>query len=146
MMPAVIFGTVHWNPAAGDTTNVLAPAINAFCAARRGARISRPVDLGEAAPAVGRESTYWSALAALEAGQEQAALDAVVKGLTGLGERRFDELRWRLAAVGAAAAAKVGDEAKGRELAAEARRSLDAVRLRGRRSSRSTEIGRTSFI
>ncbi len=123
-----IFGTVHWNPAAGDTTNVLAPAINAFCAARRGARISGPVDLGEAAPSVGRESTYWSALAALEAGQEQAALDSVVKGLTGLGERRFDELRWRLAAVGAAAAAKVRDEAKGRELAAEARRSLDAVR------------------
>jgi tetratricopeptide (TPR) repeat protein len=122
------FRTVTWNPEAGDTMNVLAPAIDAFCAARRGVRISGRVDPGRAAPSVVLESAYWGALAALEAGRGQAALDAVVKGLTGLGERRFDELRWRLAAVGAVAAVKVGDGAKGRELAAEARRSLNAVR------------------
>ena len=107
----------------------VAPAIGAFCDGRR----RRPaVALPAAPPAADRtllrERHYWLASAALERGNAAAAMIEVKQGLTLLGTLPNDELRWRLAAVGAVAARMTGDEKAMADFTAAAKASLGRVR------------------
>jgi tetratricopeptide (TPR) repeat protein len=105
----------------------LVPALQDFCRTRSGgappALASPEID-----PVLTRERHYWRAAAALRRQEWTAALGESTEGLRKLGALSNDELRWRLAAV-AAAAAKRLSEPRAPELAATARQALE--RLRG---------------
>jgi tetratricopeptide (TPR) repeat protein len=115
---------------ATDSAAVLTPALQRFCQAQRGGRLSHPAGrLAEDADrAVARERQYWIAAAALEAGDAGAAADAVQRGLSLLGDLPNDELRWRLCAVGEAAARRRGDAHAAAPLGTNARESLTRLR------------------
>ena len=123
-----VLSGMTWHPEVGDVANTIGPAVNEWCATRLGSRGIRAVSFGNLAPAVARELAYWQALTALERGQARAALDHANRGLSALGRLPFDELRWRLAAVGAAGAAQSGDELKRRELVDIATAALSRVK------------------
>jgi tetratricopeptide (TPR) repeat protein len=111
------------------SARLLTPAIGVFCESRQ----KRPVSPLEpprrdADPSFVRERDYWVGAAALERGDGAAALAAVNHGLTLLGNLSNDELRWRLAAVGAVAASISGDEKAMTEFTATARTSLGRMR------------------
>ena len=98
---------------ATDSAAVLAPALQRFCQARTGRRLSPP---GPALTAdvdhpTARECQYWRAVAALQSGDAALAAVEAERGRALLGNLGNDELRWRLAAVTAAAARKRGDTA-----------------------------------
>jgi tetratricopeptide (TPR) repeat protein len=110
-----------------DAGSVIGPAIRDFCAAR----LRRPaiqVDVEGAGPVEARERHYWLAAAALERGDFAAALDTASRGLQALGSLPLDELRWRIAAVGAAAADGQGDQVRRAGMAEIARNVLDKLR------------------
>ena len=116
---------------ANDSAAGLAPALQRFCQARSGHKVAGvlappPADLDRA---VARERQYWAAAAALHAGDFVSAATEVQQGLSLLGDLPNDELRWRLATLGAGAARRRGDTTAAAPLAASARDSL--ARLRG---------------
>jgi tetratricopeptide (TPR) repeat protein len=120
--------TVEWSEAPG-TVGVLGPAVAALCAARTG-RKAVAIDEGAGVdPAAARERAYWLAAAAQDRGDGRTALEAADRGLARLGSLPFDELRWRLAAVAAAACSRVGDSIRGAEMAGIARTSLEKLKL-----------------
>jgi hypothetical protein len=118
----------HADKVASDSAGALAPAVGAFC----GARLRRPVDLGQPAPgtdpSVARERRYWTAFAALEAGNVAQAASEAAAGLAALGNVPNDELRWRLAAIGKLAADAGKDSARAGHFDATSRAALDRVR------------------
>ena len=71
---------------------------------------------------------YWLAVAALLSGNATTALEEARSGLALLTHVKNDELRWRLAIVGAAAAQRLGTTDRAAELAADA--DAATVRLR----------------
>jgi tetratricopeptide (TPR) repeat protein len=114
--------------AATDSAGALTPALASFCAARlgRSSRVSDPAPGTD--PSVVRERRYWTAAAALERGNVEAALREVDAGLAALGTLPNDELRWRLAAVGRAAALSGNDARRASEFETIARTALDRLR------------------
>jgi len=112
---------------AGDWTSALAPVLGDFCRAPSGRRAP-----GDAPPNAGaslmRERQYWVAAAALRRHDAGSALRGATRGLESLGGLPNDELRWRLAAVAAAAARDAGDRETAERMAATARAALDRLR------------------
>ena len=123
-----ILSSETWDPSAGDSANTIGPAMNHWCAVRLGRRFSKAPSFGQLAPAVTRELAYWQAVTALGMGQGRAAVDHASRGLAALGGLPFEELRWRLAAVGSAGAADAGDEQRRREFADIAAAALSRVK------------------
>jgi eukaryotic-like serine/threonine-protein kinase len=114
--------------AAGGAAGALAPAIADFCAARMGRRATIPDVPSQPEPATARERHYWRAAAALQRDDARASLDEAIQGLTQLGALPNDEMRWRLAAVGAVAARRSGDAKRAADFDAAARRALAQLR------------------
>jgi serine/threonine-protein kinase len=112
--------------AAGAAYALVSP-IGDFCTARLGRRASTLDASADVDPSLARERHYWRAAAALQRQDAKAALAEATQGLNALGTLSNDELRWRLAAVGALAAKRLGD-AKSAELDATAGRALEQVR------------------
>jgi tetratricopeptide (TPR) repeat protein len=116
-----------------DSVSVMAPVLLDYARAR--ARIpagaSRPPAAAaeaDAAPSLVRERQYWQAAAALARGRAAAALAEAERGLSLLGEISNDELRWRLASLGAVAARSLGQADKARAMQASAREALARLR------------------
>ncbi len=117
----------------GSSVGALAPAVYAFALASVGqasaAERAEQVATGrEVAPVFARERQYWLAAAALQRGDARLALARAEQGLTALGARANDELRWRLAAVGAAAARQVAAPEAETAMTATMRQALDGLR------------------
>ena len=95
------------NPASQTgSARALAPAIVSYCAARidgPGSPVAAAVGATDR-PAIAREVHYWAATAAFERKTYRDALAEARQGLDQLEGIPNDELRWRLAAVGALAA------------------------------------------
>ncbi|HJQ63009.1 MAG TPA: tetratricopeptide repeat protein, partial [Burkholderiales bacterium] len=109
---------------------LVAPAIGSFCDARM-KRPSQAVDnrpFRDVDPTFLRERQYWRGAAALERGDAAAALHEVKEGLALLGAVSNEELRWRLAAVGAVASAASGDDKLAAEMLSSARAALNSVK------------------
>jgi hypothetical protein len=106
----------------------LAPALADFCSARLGRRSTMPDPPSQPEPATSRERHYWRAAAALQRNDARLSLDEASQGLTQLGTLSNDELRWRLAAVGAIAARRSGDAKRAADLDTAARRALAQLR------------------
>ena len=91
-----------------DVPGILGAAIARFCQARAGRRVSEgPVQTVDAG--LRREQYYWIALSALQLRDWPFALSEAQAGLDLLARKPNDELRWRLAAVGAVAARELGN-------------------------------------
>jgi tetratricopeptide (TPR) repeat protein/predicted Ser/Thr protein kinase len=115
---------------ATDSAALLTPALQRFCHARMAHRLA-----GAAAPVpndvdrtTARERQYWIAAASLQTGDAATAATEAQRGLSLLGSLPNDELRWRLAAIGAAAARRRGDAAMAATLSTIARDSLTHLR------------------
>jgi tetratricopeptide (TPR) repeat protein len=116
-----------------DAVSTMVPVLIEFARARL--RLP-PRALGQAAaaadpsgsPSFVGEWYYWRAAAALERGRSDNALAGAQRGLTRLGELPNDELRWRLAAVGAAAARSLGQADTDRAMRASAQEALARLR------------------
>ena len=115
-----------------DSVSIMAPVLLEFAQARlrhppRGPR----QDTAAAGPSdrslVG-EWNYWRAAAALERGRAADALAGAQRGLARLGELPNDELRWRLAALGAAAARSLGQAETDRAMRVSAQEALARLR------------------
>ena len=127
-VPALV-ERVRRDDSAQVSARMLAPAIGAFCDARRKRPPSALAPAApDADPTLARERHYWLAAAAMDRGDATAAMTEVRRGLTLLGDMPNDELRWRLAAVGAVAARMTGDEKAMADLTASAKAALDRVR------------------
>ena len=113
-----------------DSATVLAPALQRFCAARLGRRAAGPLPpaASDADQVAARERQYWLAAAALRHGDGANSAVEAERGLALLGDLPNDELRWRLAAVGAAAARQRGDSAAASRLASASREALGRLR------------------
>ena len=79
-------------------------------------------------PATARERQYWIAAATLARGDKHAALTAATAGLEQAKKIGSDELAWRLAAIGCAAARGEGDREQHRALRAVAVAALARLR------------------
>jgi tetratricopeptide (TPR) repeat protein/predicted Ser/Thr protein kinase len=113
---------------APGAAGALVPALQDFCRTRRGgapATLAAP----DIDPVLARERHYWRAVAALRRQAWPAALAESTEGLKKLGTLSNDELRWRLAAVAAAAATRLSEPPPA-DFTATARQALE--RLRGR--------------
>jgi tetratricopeptide (TPR) repeat protein/predicted Ser/Thr protein kinase len=108
--------------------SVLAPAMLGFCNAHRDRRLTPAPSLEHTDPRYAREAHYWRAAAALEAHDPSGALAESRAGLALLASLPNDELRWRLAAVGALAARQTRDAAAAAQLTATARDALARLR------------------
>jgi eukaryotic-like serine/threonine-protein kinase len=115
-------------PGPAGAAGFIAPAIDDFCSARLGRRSSAVQSSADPEPSTARERHYWVAAAALQRQDPKASLTEAHEGLTKLGSLSNDELRWRLAAVGALAARRLGDAKRAGDLDATARRALEQVR------------------
>ena len=113
---------------ATGAAGALVPALQDFCRARPGGRTPAAAAAPEVEPGLARERHYWRGAAALRRQDWAAALADSADGLKKLGTLSNDELRWRLAAV-AAAAAKRAPDPRAAEFTATARQALE--RLRG---------------
>ena len=117
----------------GDSVSVLALALLDYAQARLGRRAGAgrpaavpaetPVD-----PALARERQYWRAAASLELGRASEALAEAERGLELLGDMSNDELRWRLAALGAIAARALAHADKARAMHATTDEALARLR------------------
>jgi hypothetical protein len=115
-----------------SSTSVLASAVAGYIDAKQGraARI-RPADpVASIDPSTARECQYWIAAAALARGDTHAALAAATTGLEQAVKIGSDELAWRFAAIGSAAARGEADEPQRRAL-----RTTAAARLARLRAS-----------
>ena len=120
-------------PTGGDSVSILAPALLERELARLGRRAGPGTPAAGSAgiqvdPALARERQYWLAAAALERGEAVGALKEVDRGVELLGGLSNDELRWRLAAVGALASRALGQPEKARAMLAEAGRAQQRLR------------------
>ena len=111
---------------ARDSSAIMAPVLEVFCEAVERKPASRPLGRDDTDVVLARERQYWIAAAALRRGDPRAALAAAREGLRLLGTTPNAELRWRLAAAGAPAAAAIGDPGQA-ELEATARESIGAL-------------------
>ena len=110
--------------ASTDSTAVLAPAVGDYCRARRNRPPSAGPPPADIEPSLVRERHYWLAAAALHRGDETRAIAEATQGLALLGSLSNDELRWRLAAIGALALRKTGNSA---ELMATSQQALERL-------------------
>jgi tetratricopeptide (TPR) repeat protein len=96
-------------------TGTLASAIDRYIQAKQGRATSATPDSTMEAtdPATARERQYWTAAAALARGDTGAAIAAASTGVDQAAKIANDELTWRLAAVGAAAA-RIADDGEQR--------------------------------
>jgi tetratricopeptide (TPR) repeat protein/predicted Ser/Thr protein kinase len=114
---------------ATDPAATLVPAIRRFCEAAPARPPSPLADVHARADKTSvRERQYWIAAAALRGGDAPAAAAAVNRGFELLGEIPNDELRWRLAAIGSAAARQRGDGSTAARMAETARLAADRLR------------------
>jgi tetratricopeptide (TPR) repeat protein len=104
--------------ASPSPTSALVSDMERYVEAKSGHRTApsfeSPVQSTE--PATDRERQYWIAAAAVARGDGRAALAAAAIGLERASKIGNDELAWRLAAIGAAAARIVGDQEQERAL------------------------------
>jgi tetratricopeptide (TPR) repeat protein len=108
-----------------ENAAVLAPAVVEFCEARRGGRQAGATNAGKTDDSiVAAEVQFWRGAAALGRRDLRAALSTSSDGLAGLGKAHNDELRWRLAAVAAAAQLQLKDGRAHAEMADAARGAL----------------------
>jgi len=112
-----------------DSASLLAPSLLAFCDALTSHK-PRPV---AAAPAdaddvLVADRDYWVGMAKLAARDFAGADAAASEGLGRLGAMSNDEVRWRLTAVGAAAALGRGDTGPARQRADNAMKTLNLTR------------------
>ncbi len=139
---AVVTGDLHTaaafasridpNSTPSESSTVLGPALLDYALAKqRGAATHRqPASSPEsptAAPMMRRERRYWIAAAHLAAGNAQDALQLASTELNGL-LKENDELRWRLAALAAAAAQQLGETARYETLRSTAVEALGRLR------------------
>ena len=114
---------------APDYPGVIGPAVVAFCRARL--RLASMRTAADALPpeskALEREQYHWLGRAALERGEARAALNEAERGLAVLGRLPNDELRWRLAAIGAVASSLLKDETRRRSFAEIANSAFDRL-------------------
>jgi hypothetical protein len=121
--------TLESDTRATDPAATLVPAIRRFCEAHAGRRSSPIPDVhARADKTSARERQYWLAAAALRDGDAPAATAAVNRGFELLGDIPNDELRWRLAVIGSAAARKRGDSATAARMADIARQATERLR------------------
>ena len=113
-------------PQAG-AARVWTPAMASFCQARLGhLPPGADASLHGVEPSYAREAHYWRGAAALAARDPKRALAEARAGLSLLGALANDELRWRLAAIGAIAARRL-DDAAAAGLEDTARAALDRL-------------------
>jgi tetratricopeptide (TPR) repeat protein len=110
--------------AANDPTGLLTPALGVFC----DARVDHATHASKTDAVMTAEQRYWRAAGALRRPNASVALKEASDGLASLGSLVNDELRWRLAAVGAAAARQDHNAARADELHRIAADSLQRVR------------------
>jgi tetratricopeptide (TPR) repeat protein len=111
-----------------DSAGVLGTALETYCVTRLRSR-SDSADGGTApVPTLLRDRQYWLALGALNRHSADQALREASRGLTVLATLQNDELRWRLAAIAAAAARDLRDGQKAAEMASQARSALGRLR------------------
>jgi tetratricopeptide (TPR) repeat protein len=114
-----------------ESASALGELMLAYMTARQERGVTVPVrapGTGPSSGALQRESIYWDALARLTAGKPQEALTAVPPAIEAATRLGNDELHWRLAAVGAAAARALGRSEQERALRAAAAASLGRLR------------------
>jgi serine/threonine protein kinase len=117
----------------GDSVSVLAPVLLHYSQARLGPRsgTSRGSTIpGREVvdPALARERQYWRAAVLLERGNATGALAEADRGLQLVGQMSNDELRWRLAALGALALRAMGDSGRERDMLSRAEQALARLR------------------
>jgi hypothetical protein len=117
----------------GDEASIMAPVLLTYAQARLAPRTGRGGSAAASAgattdPETSRERQYWLAAAALERGSAAAALAEAARGLALLGELSNDELRWRLAALGAIAARVLRQADTARTMRATADEALARLR------------------
>jgi len=110
-----------------DSPALMGSALGAYCGARLGRRDAPAATPKNEEPTTARERTYWLAAAALQRGDWQGAYADASSGLTLLGDRSNDELRWRLATISAIAAQRLGNESIVSGLINTARSALDRL-------------------
>jgi tetratricopeptide (TPR) repeat protein/predicted Ser/Thr protein kinase len=119
-------------PAGTDQTSVMANALLRYAQARLRRSASAPqepaADDAALAPSTLRERQFWRAAAALQEGNAALARTEAERGLQLLGEMPNDELRWRLAAVGALAMKSLGEPDRATEMAGRAVQALARLR------------------
>jgi tetratricopeptide (TPR) repeat protein/predicted Ser/Thr protein kinase len=114
---------------ATDSAAALSSALQRFCHARTGRRLAATIPAADYADGTtARERQFWIAAAALHAGDTAAAAAEAGRGLSLLGTLPNDELRWRLAAIGASAARQRGDTAAAGNLSGVSRDALSRLR------------------
>ncbi len=109
-----------------DSSDVLAPAIAAYC----GSRAHRPAEPAAAElldPTLVRERHYWFAAASLRRNDAASALAEATQGLRVLGNLANDDLRWRLAGVGALAAEQLGDGKAAADLSGSSKAAFERI-------------------
>jgi tetratricopeptide (TPR) repeat protein/tRNA A-37 threonylcarbamoyl transferase component Bud32 len=113
-----------------DIARALTPAFVEFCVARerRPAPAAAPQS-PDVERAIASDRDYWLGAAALERGDAKAALKHASEGVELLGSISNDELRWRLAAVGSAAARRLDDAPRADAMLSMTRDAFE--RLRG---------------
>ena len=120
-------------PPQSDSVSVMAPVLIEFAQARLRLPVRGPRQAAAAADPPGppwfvAEWHYWRAAAALERGRADHALAGAQLGLARLGELPNDELRWRLAALGATAARSLRQAEADRAMRTSAREALARLR------------------
>ena len=116
-----------------DSVSAMAPVLLDFAHARlripaRGSGQPAAAANSSGTPPFAGERHYWRAAAALERGRAAAALAEAERGLVLLGKLPNDELRWRLAALGAVSARSLGQADTGRAMRASAQEALARLR------------------
>ena len=112
-----------------ESAAVLAPGVEAFCKAQRAEHSSKAGTAApETEPTLAREMQYWRAAAALVRQDYDTALFEATRGLSLLGTRTNDELRWRLAAVASGAARHLRNATLAEEMSATARAALGRIK------------------
>lgn len=114
-----------------DSIAQLAAALVALADVRVRGQRGRRVEFTE--PSAGslasrREQRYWQLVAILGSGDSRGALGGASVALQQLGDVPSPELEWRLAAIGAAAATRLGDRSGADRLRAQANAALTQVR------------------
>jgi tetratricopeptide (TPR) repeat protein len=120
------------HPARLDSTGRLAMALLRYASTRLGRRLppwqSEPVAPSPSeTPGLRRELRYWDLATRLAAGDPQSVLDGVSRDLSGGDAAVSYEYEWRLAALGAAAARRIGNDIESRALVDKAERALRTV-------------------
>jgi tetratricopeptide (TPR) repeat protein len=126
-------------PEPRTTSSMLASALGDYVDARRAhpRRVDPVKDVSE--PAIRRERLYWIAAASLFRGDSRVALASATVGLNQARRVGSDELAWRFAAVGSAAAGAAGDREQQRALQSVAVAALARLRASWREHARRYE-------